>query len=219
MSRQKRRKFAENALRDNVIEPGKDTFGKLKGVWGKRYFKNENPITLELACGRGEYSVGLGRKFPERNFIGIDVKGDRIWKGSGISLDEGLDNVAFLREQIQFLQEHFENSEVGDIWIVFPDPRPKDREEKHRLTHPRYLDIYRELIIRDGWIRLKTDNTGLFEYSIEILQARNDIRDLVYTDDLYGSEFSGESHDIVTRYERKFHTSENKIKYLRFRFV
>ncbi len=138
MSRRKLAKFEENRLRDNVIEPGKPLYETIKGNWNESYFKNNHPITLELACGRGEYSIGLARKFPEGNFIGVDLKGDRIWKGSGIAIEEGLENVAFLRTQIQWLEKYFAPEEASEIWITFPDPRPKDRDEKHRLTNNSY---------------------------------------------------------------------------------
>ena len=219
MSRDKLRKFAENAQRTNVVEPGKEWFGKLKGRWNSDHFNNDNKITLELACGRGEYSIGLGSKFPDKNFIGVDLKGDRIWKGSGMAEKENLLNVAFLRTQIQSLEDHFKKGEVSEIWIVFPDPRPKDSDERRRITNPRFLEIYKQVCNRSAWIRLKTDNTGFYEYTLEILNGRNDIIDLIFTDDLYSSEYRSECHEIVTHYEDKFHTEDNKIKYLKFRFT
>ncbi len=217
MSRGKLKRFAENALRENIIEPGKPLFENMKGCWSQ-YFKNENPITVELTCGRGEYTVGLARLFPERNYIGVDVKGDRIWKGSGIAIEEGLKNVAFLRTHILELDNFFAPHEVSEIWITFPDPRPKDRDEKRRVTHARYIDLYKNLISHDGWVRLKTDNTGLFEYTLEVLKQRDDIKDLEYTSDLYHSELRPDCHEIRTRYEEKFSAEGHDIKYLKFRF-
>ncbi|QSE96710.1 tRNA (guanosine(46)-N7)-methyltransferase TrmB [Fulvivirga lutea] len=219
MGRRKLRKFAEIAERPNVVEPSKEIYEKVKGKWNELIFRNDQPITLELACGRGEYSIGLARIFPERNHIGIDIKGDRIWKGSGIALDEGLSNVAFLRTHMLELSNFFEKNEVSEIWITFPDPRPRDRDEKRRVTHDRYLDIYKSLVKSDAVIRLKTDNTGLFEYSLEVLKNRTDIKDLTYTFDLYHSELKPECHDIRTRYEKKFSEEGHDIKYLRFSFV
>lgn len=219
MSRQKKKKFAENAFRPNIIEPGKDLFGNTKGFWHAHYFLNNNPICLELACGRGEYTIGMARLFPKRNFIGIDLKGDRIWRGSGIAIEENLSNAAFLRAQIQAIEEHFGENEVDEIWIVFPDPRPKDRDDKRRLTHPRFLDMYKNIAKPGAWIRLKTDNTGFYEYSLDILMERNDIKDLQFTEDVYQSEYKEDCHNIVTRYEEKFHTQSNKIKYIKFRFA
>ncbi|MTI27743.1 tRNA (guanosine(46)-N7)-methyltransferase TrmB [Fulvivirga kasyanovii] len=218
MSRQKMARFAENVKRDNVIEPGKEIIENIKGNWHETYFKNNNDITIELACGRGEYTIGLARLFPDKNFIGVDLKGDRIWKGSGIALEEGLPNVAFLRVHILELLNYFEPGELSDIWITFPDPRPKDRDEKRRITHPRFLELYKALIKPGGNVFFKTDNTGLFEYTLEMLKERNDIEDLVYTFDLYHSELKPECYDIRTRYEQKFNELGHDIKYMRFKF-
>ena len=218
MSRNKMARFAANKERKNVIEPGKEIFENIKGEWHKKFFENKNPITLELACGRGEYTVGLARLFPEQNFIGIDIKGDRIWKGSGIAIEEGLDNACFLRTHIIELANFFEKGEVSEIWITFPDPRPKDRDEKRRITHPRFLDIYKSVVKNDAVIRLKTDNTGLFEYTLEELKKRTDIKDLEFTFDLYHSPLKPECHDIRTRFEQKFNELGHDIKYLRFSF-
>jgi len=219
MSRGKLKRFAENKVRKNVLEPGKDIYEKIKGGWHDQYFEDEKPITIELACGRGEYSVGLARKFPEQNFIGVDIKGDRIWKGSGIAIEEDLENVAFLRTEIQLLEKFFDRGEVAEIWITFPDPRPKDRDEKRRLTHDRFLDMYKNVIDKDGWVRLKTDNTGLFEYSLEVLKERKDVKNLEYTFDLYHSELEAECHGIQTKYEKKHHSLGEDIKYLKFQFI
>ncbi len=217
MSRGKLKRFAENATRGNIIEPGKPKFGSIKGRW-QEHFQNDNELVLEIACGRGEYTVGLARLFPKRNHIGIDVKGDRIWKGSGIALEEGLTNVAFLRTHILELESFFRSGEVSEIWITFPDPRPRDRDEKRRVTHDRYMDIYKALVRSGGWIRLKTDNTGLFDYTLEVLRQRSDISDLEYTYDLYHSELKPECYGIRTRYEQKFGAEGHDIKYLKFRF-
>ncbi len=218
MARGKLKRFAENMSRHNVIEKGKPLFDTVKGNWNK-HFQNEQPITLELTCGRGEYTIGLARKFLEQNHIGIDIKGDRIWKGAGIALEEGLDNVAFLRTHLLELEHFFENGEVNEIWITFPDPRPKDRDEKRRVTHTRYFDLYKKILNRTGWLRLNTDNTGLLDYSLEVLKTRKDIADLEYTYDLYHSEFRAECHEIRTKYEEKFSAEGHDIKYLKFRFL
>lgn len=218
MSRQKMSRFADITSRDNVIEPGKDIIERIKGKWHDDYFKNGNDIVLELACGRGEYTVGMARLFPGKNYIGVDLKGDRIWKGSGIALEEGLSNAAFLRVHILELLNYFEPGEVSDIWITFPDPRPKDRDEKRRITHPRFLEIYKGLIKKNGTVFFKTDNTPLFEYTLEMINSRDDIEDLVYTFDLYHSELKPECFDIRTRYEQKFNEQGHDIKYMRFKF-
>lgn len=218
MSKNKTQKFAENDKRRNVIQAGKPLFEKIKGNWRREYFQNENDLVLELACGRGEYTVGLARQFPDRNFVGVDIKGARIWKGSGQAISEGLMNAAFLRTQIQSLHEFFEPKEVDEIWIVHPDPRPKKSDIHRRLTHPRFLEMYKSLIKKDGWIKLKTDNTALFEYSVEVLESRSDIQDLQYTFDLYESELLAEHYEITTRYELEFSGEGEKIKYLKFKF-
>lgn len=204
--------------RANVIERSKDIYEEIKGRWQADYFGNNHPVTLELACGRGEYTIGLGSRFPERNFIGVDIKGERIWKGSTLALEQGLANVAFLRTPILLIENFFEAGEVDEIWITFPDPRPRKRDIKRRLTSPRYLEIYKRLIKPGSYFRLKTDNTMLFEYTLEEVQSRSDIFDLKYTDNLYESELRGECFDIKTKYEQQFASQGETIKYLRFRF-
>ena len=219
MPRQKLKRFEENAARSNVLEANKEIYSKLKGQWNKIYFEKDQPITLELGCGKGEYTVGLGRQFPERNFIGVDVKGDRLWVGSTLAEEENLNNVAFLRAQIQHIEDFFATDEVAVIWITFPDPRPKLRDEKRRLTAPRFLEYYKRILQAGGFVHFKTDNTGLFEYTLETLNNRTDIADLVYTNDLYRSEFLQEHHGIKTKFEEKFHALGENIKYLKFRFT
>jgi tRNA (guanine-N7-)-methyltransferase len=204
--------------RDNVIERTKDVYENIKGRWRSYFFKNNNPITVELACGRGEYSVNLAKKFPEKNFIGVDIKGERIWKGSTLAIENQLTNVAFLRTPILLIENFFEPGEIDEIWITFPDPRPRKRDIKRRLTSPRYMDIYKKLVKQGSYIRLKTDNTPLYSYTLEETQSRNDINDLQFTDDLYSSELRNECFDIKTRYEEMFAAKGEKIKYMRFRF-
>ncbi len=204
--------------RDNVIERTKDIYDNIKGKWRSDYFRNDNSITLELACGRGEYSVNLAKRFPEKNFIGVDIKGERIWKGSTLALENQLNNVAFLRTPILLIENFFERGEINEIWITFPDPRPRKRDIKRRLTSPRYMDIYKRLVKQGSYIRLKTDNSQLYSYTLEETQIRNDIDDLQFTDDLYSSELRTECFDIRTRYEEMFAAKGEKIKYMRFRF-
>ena len=219
MGRSKSKKFEDNDIRRNVIQPGKELFEVIKGNWNELYFQNRNEIVLELACGRGEYTVGLAREFPERNFIGVDIKGSRIWKGSSIAIDERLDNVAFLRIHIQNLENFFADNEIAEIWIVHPDPRPKISDRHRRLTNPRFLEIYKKLVTPGGIIRLKTDNTGFYEYSLEVLRDRNDIKDLDFTNDLYQSPLNAENHGIRTRYEEEFTAGGHKIKYLKYSHI
>lgn len=217
--RNKLERFRQNRERENVIEPDDPRAGNIKGRWRKDFFKNDNPIVLELACGRGEYTVGMARIFPDKNFIGVDIKGDRIWKGSSIAEEEGLQNVAFCRTKILMIDNFFEENEVNDIWITFPDPRPRKRDTKRRLTSPRFLEIYKNLLAHDGTVFLKTDNTQLFEYTLEVLREREDVQDLKYTFDLYHSEMASEAYDIKTRYENKFHAEGEDIKFLHFNLV
>ncbi|MDN3670874.1 tRNA (guanosine(46)-N7)-methyltransferase TrmB [Echinicola jeungdonensis] len=218
MGRKKLARFKDNEENENVIQEGKSIFEEIKGNWNKKQFENEHPIVVELACGRGEFTVGLAREYPENNFIGVDIKGSRIWKGSTTAIKEGLENVAFLRTQIELLDRFFGKDEIEELWITFPDPRPRDGDEKKRLTSPRFLEIYKPMIKKDGIIHLKTDNTGLFDYTLEVLKERDDIKDLGYTDDFYSSEYKNDHHGIKTRYEAMFSEKGEKIKYLKFRF-
>ena len=216
--KRKLERFEIIAGRENVIQPGKDLYGRIKGNWNELYFKNSNPITVEFAYGRGEYTIGLARLFPDRNFIGVDIKGDRIWKGSTIAVENKLSNVGFLRAHILMVENFFDAAEVDEIWLTFPDPRPRKKDIKRRLTSPRYLDIYRTLIKPGGIVRLKTDNTALFEYSLEEIRARPDVADLQLTGDLYDSDLRPECFDIKTRYEEMFAGKGERIKYLRYTY-
>jgi tRNA (guanine-N7-)-methyltransferase len=216
--KRKQERFKIIEERQNVIEPSKELYQTVKGNWHKAYFKNNNPITLELACGRGEYTVGLAKIFPERNYIGVDIKGERIWKGSTEAEEGKLENVAFLRTQILLIENFFEAGEVDEIWMTFPDPRPRKRDVKRRLTSPRFLELYKKLTKSGSYIRLKTDNTALFEYTFEEMQGRQDIDDFRHTSDIYNSDLRAECFDIKTRYEQEFAGKGESIKYLRFRF-
>jgi len=215
----KLKRFEVIASRDNVLERGKDLYTKIKGNWNELYFTKQQPITVELACGRGEYSVGLATRFPEKNFVGVDMKGDRLWKGSTLAIEQSLSNVGFLRTQIIDLETFFEGGEIDEIWLTFPDPRPKKRDVKRRLTSPRFMDMFKKLLKPGGYFRLKTDNTPLFDYTLEQLNMRNDIDDFKQTYDLYNSDLRAECFDIKTRYEEMFSARGEKIKYLRFRFT
>lgn len=216
--KRKKERFKIIEERANVIERTKTIFTQIKGNWHKEYFKNEKPITLELACGRGEYTIGLASLFPDRNFIGVDIKGERIWKGSTLAVEQNLANVAFLRTPILNIESFFGKGEVDEIWITFPDPRPRKRDVKRRLTSNRFLDMYKKFVKPGSYIRLKTDNTGLFEYSLEEIQPRTDIEDFKFTRDVYASELRPECFDIKTKYEEMFAEKGEQIKYLRFRF-
>jgi tRNA (guanine-N7-)-methyltransferase len=215
--KRKQERFRIVEERSNVIEPTKELYNTIRGNW-KQHFNNENPITIELACGRGEYTVGLAALFPERNYIGIDVKGERIWKGSTIAVEKGLTNAAFLRTPILNIEFFFAQSEVDEIWITFPDPRPKKRDIKRRLTNSRFLNMYKKVLKKDGFVRFKTDNTDLFNYTLEELGLRSDITDFEFTHSVYKSDLRPECFDIKTKYEEVFANKGETIKYLRFRF-
>jgi len=219
MGRKKLERFRQNEINRNVVQQGKDIFNHIKGAWNKEQFQNDHPLTVELACGRGEFTVGLARQYPKRNFVGVDIKGSRIWKGSTIAIAEGLENVAFLRSQIEVLEDFFDQWEIDELWITFPDPRPREGDEKKRLTSPRFLDMYKPMIRQGGSVHLKTDNTGLFNYTLEVLQNRDDVEILVATQDFYSSPHRDDHFGIQTRHEKMFSEQGEKIKYLKFHFV
>ncbi|MCY7359639.1 MAG: tRNA (guanosine(46)-N7)-methyltransferase TrmB [Rudanella sp.] len=213
MKRRKQYRFTQNAIAQNVIENGKPLYDTIKGQWHQLKFNNNNPIVLELACGKGEYTVGLAQEYPDFNFIGVDIKGDRIARGSQIALQQELHNVAFLRADIQYLREFFAPGEVSEIWVTFPDPQPRDKQEKHRLTHPRFLDLYAEILQPGGLFHLKTDNAPFFDYSLETLPAFG-FTDLIYTHHLYDSPLNDIHHGIKTKYEAMFFAQGFSINYL-----
>jgi len=216
--RAKRSRFTHNETADNVIQEGKSLFEQIKGSWQSLYFENDNPLTLELACGYGEYTTGLAKLYPEKNFIGIDIKGDRLWQGSIVATEGNLTNVAFLRGLVHDLGNYFAKDEVSEIWLTFPDPRPKNKDVRRRLTNNRFIDLYKGILKREGWLRFKTDDTSLFEYTLEELMLRNDVIDLKHTDDLTASKMLNEHHGIITRYEQMFSKKGETIKYLKLRF-
>ncbi|MEQ6121302.1 tRNA (guanosine(46)-N7)-methyltransferase TrmB [Reichenbachiella sp. MALMAid0571] len=216
--RKKLERFSDNAERRNVIEKGKPVFEVIKGNWKKELFGNDNDLVVEFGCGRGEYTVGLAEKFPDKNFIGVDIKGARIWVGSTYAINNQLDNVAFLRVNIVQLEDYFAKDEVSEVWVTFPDPRPKDRDEKRRLTSPRYLEMYKGILKKDGWLKFKTDNTPLFDYTLSLFEDQVKIKNLQYTYDLYNSEFMDEHYGVKTKYEKLFHDQGESIKYMKFQF-
>lgn len=218
MGRKKLARFKANEENRNVVQEGKEIFEEIKGNWRKEQFKNEQPVVVELACGRGEFTVGLARIYPDHNFIGVDIKGSRIWKGSSTATAEGLENVAFLRTQIELLDRFFDKEEISELWITFPDPRPRDGDEKKRLTSPRFLDMYKPMVDKKGVVHFKTDNTGLFDYTLEVLEKRRDVELLNYTHDFYQSDLKDDHHGIKTRYEAMFSAKGEKIKYMKFKF-
>ncbi|WP_419241296.1 tRNA (guanosine(46)-N7)-methyltransferase TrmB [Cardinium endosymbiont of Nabis limbatus] len=213
--RQKCKRFEANKSLDHLIEPGKSIYKNIKGQWNRLYFQNDYPITLEIGCGHGAYTIGLAKIFPERNFIGIDLKGDRLWKGAQEAKIYGLQNVAFLRAQATHLLDFFEENEVAEIWITFPDPRPKTRDIKRRLTSLRFLKLYQTMLIEGKRVHLKTDSNLLFQYTLDVLQGQG-IQPYDYTRDLYGSILIDNHFGIQTTYEKRFIPQGMPIYYLSF---
>ena len=223
MGHRKLKKFAEVAEFPNVIQthlfPEDGVVFPLKGKWKEGYFKNNNPITLELGCGRGEYTVELARRFPKRNFIGMDIKGARIWKGAKAALAENLGNVAFVRNRIDFIETYFAPGEVSEIWVPFPDPYPG--KEQKRLVATPFIKRYRNLAPAGSIIHLKTDNHDLYEYALEEVKAHNypllcNSAD-VYSDlQTLGTERFALLTEIQTYYEKLFLSAGSKIHYVEF---
>ncbi len=225
--RNKLQKFSEILSFPNVLENyeyndvklvGKDGVEvDMPGFWAEKQFGNNHPITLELACGRGEYALALAARYPERNFIGMDIKGARIWRGAKNALDQGLENVAFLRSRIEQVAHFFEPGEIDEIWITFPDPFLRDVKANRRLTSPPFLARYRQILKKGGIVHLKTDNTILYEYSLEVLAEENDVDIVVQDSDIYAGDLVHPDLDIKTYYERKHLDNQLTIKYLAFR--
>lgn len=225
--RNKLQKFAELLTFPNVyenynpMEP--QLYGlngepaSLKGDWAAKHFGNDKPITLELACGRGEYTLGLGRQNPHRNFIGVDVKGARIWKGARIALEEGLSNIAFLRLRIEYISNFFLPGEASEIWITFPDPFLRNSKANRRLTAPRFLDEYKKVLAAGGLVHLKTDEPQLFEYTLEVLGKYPGAEILYQDDDIYAKPLPMPELELKTYYEKMHLEEGKKIKYVRFR--
>ncbi|MEN0048125.1 MAG: tRNA (guanosine(46)-N7)-methyltransferase TrmB [Bacteroidota bacterium] len=194
-------------------ENGKET--DLKGQWSKAHFKNENPITLELACGKGDYTLGLARLYADRNFIGVDIKGARIWRGAKTALEENLSNVAFLRTRIEQLHYFFEPAEIAEIWVTFPDPF-LDKESR-RLTAPRFLKMYKPLLKKNGILHLKTDSPELYDYTLEVL-AKVDTFELLYEEsDIYSKPLYLPELEIKTFYEKGHLEVGKTIKYIQMK--
>ena len=224
MGHRKLKKFAEVAEFPNVFQthlfPEDGVVFPLKGKWKADYFKNDNPITLELGCGRGEYTVGLARRFPNRNFIGMDIKGARLWKGAKAALEENLHNVAFVRNRIDFIETYFAAGEISEIWIPFPDPYPGKAQK--RLIAPPFIKRYREIAPSGSIVHLKTDNHDLYEFAMEQINEHS-YPLLAKSEDVYidapdlGVERFALLREIQTYYEKLFQSSGSKIHYAEFR--
>jgi tRNA (guanine-N7-)-methyltransferase len=212
-------RWTEFGSYDNVIQPEiGDVSGKdhpIKGKWNQELFKNRNPLVLELGCGKGEYTVGLANNFPDKNFIAIDIKGARMWRGAKTANELKFPNVAFLRTRIEFINSFFSEDEVDEIWITFPDPHPGGRNSNKRLTSPWFLNSYRLFLKDKGIIHLKTDNKELYDFTSKVLNF-NKLDIILSTNDLY-SEKTDSILSIRTHYEKIFLDAGLKINYLSFR--
>jgi tRNA (guanine-N7-)-methyltransferase len=210
MGQKKLQRFAELKTFPNVLQYPEG----MAGTW-KDFFHNNNPITLELACGKGEYAVGLGRLFPDRNFIGVDLKGNRIWVGAKKALAENLSNVGFLRTQIDQIAGYFAPGEVQEIWLTFPDPQLRTSRAKKRLTHPKFLRLYQQIVAPGGYIHLKTDSPSLYRFTKWVIDLYQ-LPLLQDIDDVYAQEKVSEVLQIKTHYEGLDIAASNKIHYLQF---
>lgn len=219
MGKNKFKRFQENLTFTNLIQPEFDLiFNKdheLKGNWRKNFFKNDNPIVLELGCGRGEYTVALGEIFPDKNFIGIDIKGARMWRGAKTATENSMSNIGFLRTRIEFINSFFAQNEIDEIWITFPDPQLKKTRVKKRLTSPEFLGYYSKFLKPDAFVNLKTDSQHLHEYTKAVI-AVNELETFFSDNDIYGNGTADEILSIKTTYETKFLGEGLPITYLRF---
>ena len=220
-SKNKLKRFRENEKFENVIQPSReeltDNNFKLKGNWSRDFFKNEHPIVLELGCGKGEYTVELARQNPDKNFIGIDIKGARFWRGAKTALEEDLDNVAFVRTQIEIIEHVFAPGEVSEIWITFPDPQIKYKRTKHRLTNTDFLQRYKHILKNDGLMHLKTDSEFMHGYTLGLLHGEG--HEILYAHhDIYSNEYSPkEVTGIQTFYEKQYLEKGKPITYIQFK--
>jgi len=210
MAHKKLKRFAELETFPNVLQFPL----QMDGRWSS-FFKNGNPIVLELACGKGEYAVGLGEMFPEKNFIGVDLKGNRIWVGAKKALEINLSNVAFLRTQIDKISEYFSKDEVTEIWITFPDPQLRTSKSKKRLTHPKFLRLYQQFLIPNGLIHLKTDSPDLYQFTKLVIEMYG-CKIHKDQDDVYSLENVSKELKIKTHYESLDIAQSNRIHYLCF---
>ena len=221
-SKNKLKRFIENESFDNVIQPSRDDLIKFnfvfRGKWKKKVFKNSNPIVLELGCGKGEYTVNLAKLNPSKNYIGIDIKGARFWRGAKTATEQKLENVFFLRTQIELLDFIFEKNEIDEIWLTFPDPQIKFQRRKHRLTNTKFLSIYKNILNDSGIIHLKTDSEFLHGYTLGKLEEMS-INPIVSNHDIYkNSSAPVEATQIQTHYEKIYLNEGKKITYLNFKF-
>lgn len=220
-SKNKLKRFKENDTFGIVFQPTREevvsNLFPLRGKWNQDYFKNNNPIVLELGCGKGEYSVGLADKYPEKNFIGIDLKGARFWRGAKTAVETGMKNVAFIRTQIELINHIFNENEVDEIWITFPDPQIKYKRTKHRMTNSQFLKLYKKVLKPDGVINLKTDSEFMHGYTLGLLHGEG--HEVIYSNhNIYVNEGSPEEvTSLQTFYEKQYLEINKAITYIRFK--
>jgi tRNA (guanine-N7-)-methyltransferase len=220
-SKNKLKRFRENETFHNVIQPTREALVDaeflLKGKWRTDFFKNKNPLVLELGCGKGEYTVGLAKRYPNKNFIGIDIKGARFWRGAKTAIEDQMSNVAFIRTQIELIEYIFAKNEVDEIWITFPDPQIKYKRTKHRLTNAAFLKRYKTVLNTTGVVHLKTDSEFMHGYSIGLLHGLG--HEIQYANhDVYRQEGSPEEvTEIQTFYEETYLAKDKAITYIRFK--
>ncbi len=224
MGKDKLRKWAENKTFNHVFEPClqdavKGLDGNLKGSWASEIFQNDNPITLELGCGKGEYTLGLARKYPNRNFVGVDIKGHRFWRGAKTAKEESLPNVAFLRTRLEFINKYFDTDEVSEIWLTFSDPQPKDEKGTKRITSSVYIEIYKKILKPGSFINVKTDSVLLYDLSKESYIEKGYTIHLD-SQDVYGDlvhkvpKDLREALEIITYYEKRWLSEGKKIHFI-----
>ncbi|HNV96268.1 MAG TPA: tRNA (guanosine(46)-N7)-methyltransferase TrmB [Bacteroidales bacterium] len=217
MSRNKTARFAEMQNFKNVFQPpiDKEECFPLKGKWNESVFKNSYPLILELGCGKGEYTIGLGKAFTQYNYIGVDIKGARMYVGAKKAINENMNNVAFLRTRIELIENFFAPDEVDEIWITFPDPQPKMKWAKKRLTSSHFINKYRNITRQNAVFHLKTDSVFLYHYTLALLQ-KNEVNILCHTDNVYETTFLDSIYNIKTHYENLFTAQGYKITYIKW---
>ena len=220
-SKNKLKRFKENETFENVFQPTREEVVSgefaLKGKWNSDFFNNENPIIVELGCGKGEYSVGLAERYPDKNFIGIDVKGARFWRGAKTAVDTGMQNVAFVRTQIELINYIFAENEIDEIWITFPDPQIKYKRTKHRMTNSEFLQLYKKVLKPDGVVNLKTDSEFMHGYTLGLLHGEG--HEVLYANhNVYKNEGSPEIVTAIqTFYEKQYLEINKAITYIKFK--
>jgi len=211
--------FAENVHFDHLFQQSYHELMAgfpLKGKWKSKYFLNDHPLIIELGCGKGEYTVHLAVANPDRNFIGIDIKGARLWKGCKMVEELQIKNAAFIRSKIELLEHFFAQGEVDEIWLTFPDPHESNRRARKRLTFPRFLEKYRQVLSKTGFIHLKTDSESLHRYTLKVI--REEGHELIFSsEDIYNDAQNHDATAIQTFYEEKFRSEGVPIKYIEFR--